>query len=125
MPQLRRTFIIALVTGFVAAGCSQKTAISYQNDVVPLIKDHCIACHSVGGEGYIKSGLDLASYSGLMKGTKFGPVVVQGNSVSSTLMRLIEHKADPSIAMPYHQTKLPEDHIKIIGAWIDQGAKDN
>ena len=125
MPQLRRTLTVALVTGFVAVGCSQEKAVSYQKDVIPLIKDHCVACHSVGGEGYTKSGLDLASYNGLMRGTKLGPVIVQGDSVSSTLVRLIEHKADPSIAMPYHESKLPEDHIEIIKTWIDQGAKNN
>jgi len=125
MPKLRRTFTVLLVTGLVAVGCSQNTDVSFRNDVIPLIKDHCIACHSVGGEGYIKSGLDMASYNGMMRGTKFGPVVVQGDSTSSTLMRLIEHKADPSIAMPYHQPKLPEDHIAIIRAWVDQGARDN
>ncbi len=125
MPQLRRTLTVVLVAGFVAVGCSQKEDISFRQDVIPLIKDHCIACHSVGGEGYTKSGLDMASYNGLMRGTKYGPVVVQGASTSSTLMRLIEHKADPSIAMPYHQSKLPEDHITIIRTWVDQGAKNN
>ena len=125
MPQPRRTLTVVLVTAFIAGGCSKKMDVSYQQDVIPIIKDHCIECHSVEGKGYSESGFDMASYSGLMRGTKFGPVIVQGDSASSTLMRLIEHKADPSIAMPYHEAKLPEDHIEIVRAWIDQGAKDN
>ena len=35
-----------------------------------------------------------------MKGTKLGSVIVPGSSISSTLVILIEHKADPSINMP-------------------------
>ena len=114
-----------LVTGFIAVGCSQNNGVSFRQDVVPIIKDHCIECHSVGGKGYKESGLDMASYNGLMRGTKFGPIIVQGDSTSSTLMRMIEHKVDPSIAMPHHEAKLPKDHIDIIRDWIDQGAKDN
>jgi len=125
MPQLCRTLTVVLVTGFVAVGCSPEKQVSYQADVVPIIKDHCIECHSTGGKGLEDSGLNMSSYSALMRGTKFGPIIVQGDSVSSTLMRLIEHKADPSIAMPHHKAKLPDDHIEIVRIWIDQGAKDN
>lgn len=126
MTQLWKMFTVVLVSGFVTVGCSQKkSVVSFQQDVVPILADHCLACHSVGGKGYTKTDLDMSSYDSLMRGTRLGPVIVQGDSVSSTLMRLIEHKADPSISMPYHQDKLPGTHIEIIRAWIDQGAKHN
>ena len=32
-----------------------------------------------GGAGYEKSGLDLTSYAGVMKGTKSGPMVIPAN----------------------------------------------
>jgi hypothetical protein len=66
-----------------------------------------------------------------MKGTKYGPVVVAGSSIGSTLAILIEHKADRSIAMPKSthpdmpSDYLPQTQIDLIKKWIDQGAKDN
>jgi len=126
MPQLWKTLTVSLLAGFVSVGCSKKeSVVSFQQDVVPILADHCLACHSTGGKGFTKTGLDMSSYDSLMRGTKFGPVIVQGDSISSTLMRLIEHKADPSISMPYHQDRLPGAHIETIRAWIDQGAKHN
>jgi hypothetical protein len=59
----------------------------------------------------------------MMKGTKFGAVVVPGSSVSSTLYRLVSGQADPSIRMPHGQTALSEADAAMIAAWIDQGAK--
>lgn len=76
-----------------------------------------------GGPGYEKTGLRMDSLEALMKGTKFGPVVVPGSSVSSTLYRLVSGEADPSIRMPHGSAGLPEADVARIAAWIDQGAK--
>ncbi len=88
-------------------------------------------CHAPGGPGYAASGFSVATYQSLMKGTKFGPVVVAGSSEDSNLLRLVKHEADPSIAMPKSVTPgvpavlLEPEQIKLIETWIDQGAKDN
>ena len=69
-----------------------------------------------------------------MSGTRFGNVVVPGDSLSSTLYRLIDHQADPKIQMPpHHEQALAEGkmsslsgaQINTIKTWIDQGAKNN
>lgn len=60
-----------------------------------------------------------------MKGTRLGPVIVAGQSVSSTLVRLIEGKADPSIRMPHGKEPLDAAKIKTIKTWVDAGAKNN
>lgn len=112
-----------LVILALSAGCERK--VSFAKDVRPILNDHCLECHATGKEGYTKSGLNMESYAGLMKGTKFGPVIEPGSSISSTLFRLIDHKADPSINMPHNKTKIEEQHIELIKRWIDQGAKDN
>ena len=46
--------------------------VSFKEDILPLLKWRCASCHESGGAGYEKSGLDLTSYAGVMKGTKFG-----------------------------------------------------
>ena len=69
-----------------------------------------------------------------MKGTKFGPVIVPGSTVSSTLYLIVTDKVDPKIQMPpQHEESLglgrgeplPEVRIKNIELWFDQGAKNN
>ena len=58
-----------------------------------------------------------------MKGTKFGPVVVAGDPLSSSLYRLVAGKVDPSIRMPHGKEALSQEEILKIEQWIEQGAK--
>ena len=117
----------ALVLGVcVMAGCSPEPEVSFQADVKPILDKHCKSCHTEGGAGYTASGLKLDSYEDLMKGTKYGPIVLAGDSMSSTLNVLVEGRADESIRMPHTDTDaLNEDEIETLKLWVDQGAKDN
>src|ERR1035441_3466853 len=63
---------------------------SFKEDVLPVFVGRCVSCHQSGGEGYVKTGLDLTSYAGVMKGTKFGPMVIPGDPESSNLMLLLD-----------------------------------
>lgn len=114
---------LSLLALFTLSACSGDKALTYQANIKPLLDAKCVACHAPDGKGYEKSGLRLDSYEAMMKGTKFGAVVVPGSSVSSTLYRLVSGQADPSIRMPHGQAALPEADVAMIGAWIDQGAK--
>jgi hypothetical protein len=122
----KRAVLLALSAIAAAAlqtGCGDK-AVTYQTDVKPIIDANCAKCHVPGGPGYEKSGLRMDNYDGLMKGTKFGPVVVPGSSVSSTLYLLVAGKADPSIRMPHGEAPLADADIATIATWIDPGAKN-
>ena len=107
-------------------GCGGEPAVSYSKDVQPIIAANCTECHTGDGAGIQKSGLDMSSYEGLMKGTKFGRVIEPGDSLSSTLILLVQGKADPSINMP-HGSKgaLDAAQIETLVTWVDQGAKNN
>ncbi len=121
----KRAVLITLSALAIAAlqtGCGDK-ALTYQADIKPILDTNCVSCHVPGGQGYEKSGLRLDSHEALMKGTKFGAVVVPGSSVSSTLYRLVSGQADPSIRMPHGSAALPDTDVATIAAWIDQGAK--
>ena len=107
-------------------GCGGEPTVSYSKDVQPIVQANCADCHTGDGAGIQTSGLDMSTYEGLMKGTKFGPVIVPGNSVSSTLVLLIQGKADPSIAMPHGKKgSLSEAEVQTIVTWVDQGAEEN
>jgi len=100
--------------------------ISYKEDVFPIFKDYCLSCHVPGGKGYNKSGFDIRTYKSLMKGTKFGPVVKPGSSLTSTLNVLVSGHASPAITMPYGlKGGLPKDKATLLNKWVDQGAKNN
>src|SRR5476651_79265 len=55
---------------------ASQSKMSFREDVAPIFKGRCESCHQSGGDGTQKSGLDLTTYAGLLKGTKFGAMVV-------------------------------------------------
>jgi hypothetical protein len=103
------------------------TEVSFKNDVQPILHDYCISCHSPGGKGFLKSGLDLNSYDLLMKGTKFGKVVIPGNSEDSTFTKLLTG-TNKGLKMPAGLNAsgtLDRQYILILRKWVKQGAKNN
>ncbi|MBT8048870.1 MAG: hypothetical protein HKN57_07915 [Xanthomonadales bacterium] len=107
-------------------GCNREEAISFSQDVKPIIEKNCVACHQPGGKGYEASGFDMTSYADLMEGTKYGPMIIRGDSAGSNMLVLMEGRADPSISMPHGTMKpIAQPDIDTIRLWIDQGAKNN
>ncbi len=101
--------------------------VSFKKDVQPIIHDHCLNCHLPGGSGYNKSGLDLSSYENLMKGTKYGPVVIPGNSEASTFTKLLTG-TNKGLKMPAGLNEagtLARQYILTLRNWVKQGAKNN
>ncbi len=115
--------LLSIAAIFIVSGCSRD--ISFRNDIAPILEKNCLPCHAEGGPGYEKSGFSVASYETVMKGTKFGPVITPGSSLTSSLVMLIEHRSDPSISMPHGRDPLPQEDIERIKQWIDQGAPNN
>ena len=108
-----------------AAGAAP-VAMSFKDDVLPVFQEHCVSCHHApDGEGFKASGLDLTTYQGVMKGTKFGPMVIPGNPETSNLMRLLDWEVPPQIRMPHGQKQLSVCDRNAIRTWIREGAKDN
>lgn len=116
----------ALILGALSWSQSARAAdevVSYELDVYPILESRCVECHQPGGSGFQASGLDLSTYEGLMKGTKYGPVVVPGDSLTSNLNVLIEGRAQ--VQMPHDQRPLLKAQQNIIREWVKQGAKNN
>ena len=133
---MKRTSVTTLVLTTVAAtlalglgGCAKEEpvveVVSYQTDVLPILKDNCMECHVEGGKGLKASGLSMESYDGLMKGTEYGPIIKPGDAISSSMVMLLEGRADPSIRMPHGKKSLPKEQVEVLKVWIDQGAKNN
>ena len=120
------TTVLPVALMMVLAGCAREEAVSFSQDVKPIIDQNCIACHKPGGDGFEASGFSMVTYEDLMKGTKFGPMVISGDSAGSNMLVLMEGRADPSISMPHGAMKpVRKAEIDTIKRWVDQGAKNN
>ena len=122
--------LAGICTGLV--GCERQ--VSYIEDVQPMLFASCLQCHDRASEGFLNSGFSLDSYDAVMKGTKFGPVVVAGSPESSSLYLVVAHKTAPEIHMPPHTddalaegrgVSLTEKQIEVVRLWIEQGAHNN
>jgi mono/diheme cytochrome c family protein len=118
---------VVLILPLLMAGCSRETVpVSYQQDVAPLLAAHCGRCHQKQGGGTQKSGFAMDSYEQLLQGTRIGPVIKPGKATASTLVSLVEGRADPAIRMPPDgHNPLDPEQIALIRQWIDEGAKNN
>ena len=121
-------FLAALPIALTSAltGCAREEAVSFSQDVKPIIDKNCLACHKEGGEGFEASGFSMLTYDDLMKGTKFGPMIISGDSAGSNMIVLMEGRADPSISMPHgSMDPVRKADIETLRLWVDQGAKNN
>ncbi len=107
----------------VPQACAQQTMISYSEDIAPIFKGWCVSCHQPGGEGYEHSGFDVRTYESVMKGTKFGPMILPGKPDESSLVTLLDGQA--KIRMPFNHKPLANCLRQNVWTWIFQGAKNN
>jgi mono/diheme cytochrome c family protein len=105
--------------------CAAEPKISFSRDVMPIFRGRCVGCHQSGAEGFEKSGLDLTSYEGVMKGTKHGKMVIPKDPDSSNLMWLLDWRASPEVRMPHGSKKLSTCDRNDIRTWIREGALNN
>jgi mono/diheme cytochrome c family protein len=105
--------------------CAAEEDVSYSLDVAHVFQRRCAGCHTPDGDGYKASGLDLSTYQGVMKGTRFGSVIVPGEPELSNLMVLLDWRASPKLRMPHGEKQLSACDRDLIRTWIRQGAKNN
>ncbi|WP_395736766.1 PSD1 and planctomycete cytochrome C domain-containing protein [Prosthecobacter sp.] len=107
---------LALVLLAVAPAWAAAAPVMFEKDVRPILKTHCFQCH--GEDGEMKGGLDVRLARFILKGGKDGPVIVPGKVAESHLLDLVK-KGE----MPKGKTKLKDQDIATLEAWVAQGAK--
>jgi hypothetical protein len=125
MNQYPVLFCIVLVT--FLAGCVSQQQISFKRDVYPILEYNCLACHTPPqGKGYLKTCLNMQSYETLMQGTRYGPVILPGDSSHSILNMLVDGRVDASMRMPHGRDEpLKQAEIEALRLWVEQGARNN
>lgn len=118
--------MVAWTTITLSVGCTTaEKEVSFRDDVRPVLEENCASCHTGDAEGMQESGLSMASYEDLMAGTRFGPVVIPGDALSSVLIQVVEGRVDESIRMPHGGEELTEAETAVLRDWVNQGAKNN
>jgi Planctomycete cytochrome C/WD domain, G-beta repeat len=103
-----------------AADPKKPAKVTYDDNVLPLLRDKCIACH---GPDKKSSGLQLHNYQAVMQGGSGGAVVKPGDPDGSELYLVVAHKAEPF--MPPKSPPLASDFADTLHAWIAGGALEN
>jgi YVTN family beta-propeller protein len=108
-----------------------KSAGEFSSQVQPILDRSCgsSSCHGGGAQGF-GGGLDLTSYEGLMRGSKYGAVVISGSPFMSHLVQSInpsDTTLSPvsSVQMPAGRNTLPQSDIQTIVNWIRNGARND
>ena len=93
--------------------------VDFAKEIKPIFEKSCINCH---GHGRDKGDFRLDTRETAIKGGENGADIVPGNSAGSSLVALIAG-VDPDEVMPKKGTRLTQEQIGLVRAWIDQGAK--
>ena len=75
---------------------SDKTGLTYTNDIMPIFKAACFRCHA---GARVRGGIHLDSLDGVLAGGEDGPILTVGDGTNSQLVIAIS-QLDPKSAMP-------------------------
>ncbi len=114
--------ILAAVALSAAPAVAQqpKTPVSFINDVAPIVKENCFACH----DAKKRSGkYDMTTFEKLMYGGPSGEPITAGKPADSDFHDLIVTKEDRRMPPRDKGEAVPADKAKVIEQWIKEGAK--
>src|SRR5215213_11537584 len=99
---------------------AQPKQVSFINDVAPILKENCFACH----DAKKKSGkYDMTTFEKLMAGGPDGSPITAGKSKDSEFHDLIVTTEQRRMPPRDKGEAVPKDRALVIAKWIDQGAK--
>ena len=118
-----RLTILLIATNF---GLVKAEEIKFNRNIRPILSDNCFSCHGPNSKD-AKGGLQLHTESTAtapLRKTKNRRAIVPGNKKASEVWTRI-NALDPEDRMPPIKSNhtLTKNQIKVIGQWIDEGAK--
>jgi len=96
-------------------------AVDFQNDILPLVKEHCWKCHS--NEEEAKGGLAFDDIEALRK-SQIGEhgLIRPGDPGKSDFVERLKLKPDEEDFMPKNGDALRGRELALIEQWITEGA---
>jgi WD40 repeat protein len=110
-------------TSLPVADLNRDTPVDFQSEILPLLKDNCLACHN---QTKAKADLILETPQTILKGGDSGPAVVPRNSSESLLFQVSRHKGETVMPPKGNKVKasnLTPQQLALLRLWIDQGAQ--
>ncbi len=115
---MRPPALSALLFGLVTAPLTAAApSLTFERDIRPIFKAHCLTCH--GESKKLKGGLDLRLKRFLVSGGDSGAVIVPGNPTASVLIKRVSAGEMPP---GKDSKKLTPGQIDLIRRWIAAGA---
>ncbi|MFO0798239.1 MAG: DUF1553 domain-containing protein [Gemmataceae bacterium] len=112
-------FLAARVEQVKGQAATPAGGIDFFKQVRPILEANCVGCHA-GGKA--KGGLRLDGRAAALDGGKSdGPVVVPGKAADSPLIRRVK-SADDDVMPPKGKRLTPEE-VRVLEAWVTQGAR--
>jgi cytochrome c5 len=87
----------------------------FRRHVKPILEERCIHCHSGGG---MAGMLDLSTRASAFRDPR---IIVPGKASASALIVALT-TGNHALSMPAVGTAPPPGEIRVLEAWIDQGA---
>lgn len=134
-----RSLSFLLIT-LLIIGCEKSELIQPQNprgageflrEIKPILDRSCSgsSCHGGVTQGFA-GGLDLTSYEGIFRGSRYGTVVTPGSAFMSHLVQSVNQTDTmispiSSVRMPAGRDLLSNAEIQTIVRWIDNGSRND
>ncbi len=121
---MRRAFLFLFFFSVCSVVCSFGAEPTYWQDVRPVLRKNCTACHNAKHvhDADVSGGLALDSYEAVLKGAK-EPVIQVGKSADSVIIKAVA-TSDTEKRMPLAAPALTPETIDLLRRWIDSGAKE-
>ncbi len=97
-----------------------KGPVSFINDVAPILKENCFACHDSKKR---KGKLDMTTFETFRKGGTKDEPWVAGKPEESVIIDLLTTKGQTRMPPKEAGDALPKEKIEIIRRWIKEGAR--
>src|SRR5439155_1484314 len=108
--------------GPAAAGTQPATRppVSFINDVAPILKENCFACHDARKR---KGKLDMTTYESFRKGGSHEDPIVPGKPEESRIIDLLTARDNSRMPPREAGNALPQAKIEFLKRWIAEGAR--
>lgn len=115
-----RRSLAALAALVLALPAFAQKPVSFINDVAPILKENCYACH----DAKKRSGkYDMTTFEKMMAGGSDGEPVMAGKIADSDLHKLMVTKDERRMPPRDKGDAVPADKAAVVAEWIKQGAK--
>lgn len=113
-------FLVLAAQPAYAQGPTPRQPLSFINDVAPIFKENCFACHDAKKR---KGKLNMTTYEGLRNGGAHEDPIEPGKPEDSELIQLINGSGVKRMPPKDSGDPLPRQKVAVIEQWIREGAK--